>query len=443
MSDDKPKRGLVTGFRNTEGGNAERLAQEYQYDLRYLRDRTVWLGFDGKRWSFDKGRIAPARAAKALVKKMYALVRTIKDDNLRKEFADFCITSDTRFKEESMVAMARTEEGITALSTDFDTDRHQLNVQNGTLDLGSMTLRPHSRDDQLTMICNAEYDETAECPLWLRFLEDTFKGKPELIDYLQRALGYSLSGVTSAQCLFLNIGLGANGKSTLLNVVQHILGDYAAAVSFDMFAAKRHANGDNPRDGFAALVGKRFVKASECEEQRKLSEASIKTATGEDDIRTCQVYERTFSFRPLFKVWLATNHEPVITGTDDAIWRRIKRINFDHQVPPERRDGKLESKLKAEAAGILAWMARGWVEWQEYGLRDPVAVESSKIGIPRSAESGNRFFGRGVSGRRSRCQGDRKCHVGRLQPVGRGEAEVAVVWSLLWSSHRASRLNSR
>jgi len=260
---------------------------------------------------------------------------------------------------------------IAASTSDFDRDPWLLNVGNGTLELGGVPrLREHRRSDLLTKIAGADYDPNATAPTWLRFLERVLPD-PEVRAFVQRALGYSLSGDVGEQCLFICHGPGANGKSTALETVRHVLRDYAAHAQTDTFMRVGQRGADND---LARLRGARFVTCIESGEARKLDEERIKQLTGGDTITARFLYHEPFEFRPALKLWVACNDKPRVSGNDDAIWRRLKLIPFDVQIPEAERDGTLPERLRMEAAGILAWMVEGCAEWQRGGLRPPAAV---------------------------------------------------------------------
>jgi putative DNA primase/helicase len=370
---DAPQR----SFRHTDGGNAERLVALHGENFRFLSDAKQWLHWDGFRWRRAADREVQ-QAAKATVATMYEAISAIDNDDERKRFASWCQKSDSRAFRDNMVALARHEQAVAAEDGEFDTDPLLLNLRNGTLDLSTGKLRAHLREDHITKICPASFDPTATCPRWLQFLQETFSDQPDVLPFLQRSLGYTLTGDTGEQCFWLLIGAGRNGKSTLLNAIQHVIGDYAAATSFDTFAAKRNADAAvNPRDGLASLAGSRFVRASESDEEKRFSEALLKAITGGEHVRTAKMYQEDFAYKPTYKIWLSTNHEPTIRGTDDGIWRRVHRVNFRQQVPPEHVDRNLDQKLAAEASGILNWLLAGLTDYQAHGLQVPAAVSDA------------------------------------------------------------------
>jgi putative DNA primase/helicase len=380
-----------TQFPNTDSGNAERLISKFGYDFLYLHDRGKWLRWDGKRWSIDE-TAEIHRAAKATVRDMYPAIALIEDDTTRHNFSKWVVRSESRNGRESMVTLAQKESRVAALSRDFDTDPMLLNVQNGTLDFHTGRLREHQRADRITKLCPMAFDPEAKCDRWLAFLDETFPDQPEIVAFLQRSLGYSLTADTEQQCFWLLIGSGKNGKSRFLDAIQFILGDYAVATSFDTFAAKKGGAPISPRDGMASLVGSRFVRASESDEGIRFSEAQLKALTGGERIRTARMYQQDFDFKPTFKIWLSTNHEPTIRGTDDGIWRRIHRVNFDQVVPEARRDLHLGEKLQSEAPGILNWALEGLKQYQVRGLQVPQSVVKATVGYRENQNLVARFF---------------------------------------------------
>jgi putative DNA primase/helicase len=249
-----------------------------------------------------------------------------------------------------------------------------LNCQNGTIDLQTGQLQPHNTGDYITKCVPVAYDPAAECPLWESFLSDIFEGNQELIVYVWKALGYSMTGFTTEQCLWILHGSGQNGKSTFLEVLQLLLADYAETASPSTFL---HQDRETVRNDVAKLRSARFVSAIETEDGRRLSEVMVKQMTGGDAITARFLFAEYFSFKPSFKIWLATNHKPDIRGTDLAMWRRIRLIPFNWTVPEKQLDKSLPDKLPAELPGILAWCVRGCLEWQAAGLEPPEIVQAA------------------------------------------------------------------
>ena len=232
----------------------------------------------------------------------------------------------------------------------------------------------HRREDLCTKIIPVDYDPEAGCPVFKKFLRRILKDNAELINFLQRAIGYALTRSTLEQVLFILWGGGANGKSTFLEVIRAILGDYGLTADS---ALLMHHKQDGVRNDVARLVGARFVSTSETEAGRHLAEVLVKQLTGGDKVSARFLYSEFFEFDTQFKLFLTTNHKPVIRGTDNAIWRRIRLIPFEVTIPEEEQDKDLPRKLRAELSGILAWAVRGCLRWQEYGLGQPEKVSTA------------------------------------------------------------------
>jgi P4 family phage/plasmid primase-like protien len=384
---------VATVWRFTDSGNAELLVAVHGEDFKYLHDAKKWLHWDARRWSHD-GTAEINRAAKAAIRAMPERAKQIEDDEKRKKFLSHAAKSESRASLDNMVTLARNEKKVAALSPQFDKDQWLLNVLNGTVDLKTGVLREHRREDLMTKLCPVEFDPSAKCPRWLLFLEEIFPSQPETISFLQRSVGYSLTGDTEEQCFWMLIGVGKNGKSKFMEAIKALLGDYAVSTSMDTFTAKRtDGNAVNPRDGMANLAGARLVWASESDEGKRLSEAAIKAMTGGESIRTAKIYQDDFEFKPTFKIWLSTNHELGIRGSDEGIWRRPRRVNFDFVVPVAQRDLQLGAKLQTEMPGILNWALEGLRNYQVAGgLKPPKAVEAATEAYRRSQSLVERFI---------------------------------------------------
>jgi putative DNA primase/helicase len=218
--------------------------------------------------------------------------------------------------------------------------------------------------------------------LWERFLEDSTEGDRELQDFLARAVGYSLTGLAREQVLFFVHGPTASGKSTFIDTIRAIAGDYAATSNFETFLRQKFsAAGNTPRPDLARLAGKRFVASVEVAEGKSLAEEIVKQITGGDKITVRHLYKEEFEFDPNFKLWLVANHSPRVDASDDAMWRRILRVPFEHTVPREKRDPTLRERLRdfegPAAAAVLAWAVRGCLDWQAHGLGVPSVVVRS------------------------------------------------------------------
>ncbi|WP_273378247.1 phage/plasmid primase, P4 family [Symbiobacterium thermophilum] len=360
-------------FHLTDLGNAQRLIFRHGQDLRYVPAWGKWMVWTGKRWEVDEsGEVQ--RRAKETVRSIYEEAAREVDDQRRKALSDHARRSESEARIRAMVTLACSESGVAVTPDDLDADPMLLNVANGTLDLRTGELRPHNRNDLITKIIPTAYKPDSECPTWLKFLHRVMNGDEDLVCFLAQAVGYSLTGSTREQCMFFLYGTGANGKSTFLETLRWLFGGYAAQAESETFLVRRS---DQVRSDIARLVGTRFVAANEVEDGRRLSEVLVKQLTGSDRITARFLYRDFFEFTPTFKIWMAGNHKPIIRGTDEGIWRRLRLIPFEVTIPPEERDLSLMDKLKAEAEGILAWAVDGCLTWQTFGLTVPDAVRDA------------------------------------------------------------------
>lgn len=359
-------------FHATDLGNAGRLVARHREDIRF-HERGKWLVWSGTRWVFNNtGEID--RKAKDTIRGLYEEAAAEKDPDVRGKLLKWAKASEAEGHFRSMISMAKTEPGVPVLAMEMDADPWLLNCGNGTLNLKTGELGPHRREDLITKQVPVNYDADAKCPNWDNFLGRIMEGNEALIAFLQRAVGYSLTGDTKEQVFFILCGGGANGKSTFLETVKAFLGDYARTADPAAFLAKKV---DTVGNDIARLAGARFVSAQEVEIDRRLAEALIKQITGGDTITARFLYEEAFEFNPQFKLFLAVNHKPEIRGRDKAIWRRIHLVPFNVIIPPEEQDRSLIEKLKAELPGILAWAERGCRDWVKQGLNAPKEVSAA------------------------------------------------------------------
>lgn len=374
--------------------NALAMVRAHGKDMRYCYPWKSYLIWTGSHWERDITGES-MRRAKQVIKSMAARAETIDDDVLYKATLKHVKESFSAGKLKAMVELARSEPGIPVRPDELDANPWLLNVRNGTLDLRTSKLRPHRRQDLLTKYIDIRYDQSATCPQWKEFLWRIMGGTiarysemsasekeraakadkraRELIAFLRRAIGYSLTGSGKEQCLFILHGPTKTGKSTFLATLRSLLGAYATQAEMTTFM---HKDRDQVRNDLADLAGARVVCAVESQQDRRLAEALIKQLTGGTDlIKARFLFEEYFSFRPQFKVYIASNHRPVIKDTDHAIWERIRLVPFVVQIPKNERDKTLDEKLQAELPGILAWAVKGCLEWQEKdGLKEPEAV---------------------------------------------------------------------
>ena len=346
----------------TDVGNADRFADRYGQRLRYCAPWSKWLCWDGRRWSIDD-TVQVENYADLTVRAILDAAKQLPQDHEgRRAMMKHAVQSQRAGRIRSIPELARSRPGIPVLPNELDDQQYALNVLNGTLDLEAMNLRDHNRHDLLTKLAPVRYDPDAECFRWSRFVDEIFCGDTELIEYVQRACGYSLTGDTGAQVFFLLHGTGENGKSTFLETIRSMLGSgddgYAKQAAPRTFI--EHRNEGIPND-VARLRGSRFVTAIETGENRRLDETLVKQMTGGDTLTARFLRAEFFEFEPHFKVWLATNHKPNIKGTDHALWRRIRLIPFNATFSKGSgsRDDNLKETLRGELPGILNWCLTG------------------------------------------------------------------------------------
>ena len=332
-----------------------------------------WLIWNGKHWQRDeKGEIY--RLAKETVRGMGREAVNIEHDQDRRDSMKHALHAESEPRMRAMLKLAENEAGIPVTANDLDTDAMLFNALNGTIDLRSGAVRDHRRGDLITKIAPVSLDFAADCPRWKQFLLEVMGGETELIEYLQRAVGYTMTGSISAQVIFMLYGNGANGKTTFLETLRFVFGDYAATADFNSLMVTKTTG---PRNDLAKLQGARFVTAAETDESSRLAEPIVKQLTGGDKVTARQLYKEFVEYVPQHKFWLAMNHLPTIRGTDHAIWRWIQLIPFDVRIKDEQLDRELPEKLKLEAPGILAWALQGLTQYHRIGLSAPQAVKDA------------------------------------------------------------------
>jgi putative DNA primase/helicase len=370
-----PETTASAGIPLTDLGNAERLIGVNGENLRFHTNAQRWLTWTGSLWKLDEtGEVF--RLAKRVVRGMYQELERIDGSQERESLHRHILKSESESRIQAMVSMAEWQPGIPVTVDDLDGNPWGLNCVNGTLDLRTGVLRPHRREDMLTKLCPVSFDATATCSRWERFLAEVFSDDREVSEYVQRLMGYCLTGDTREHALFFFVGKGANGKSVLLETIRSLLGDYARDTAFSTFLDRR----DTATNDLAALQGARLVTASEGDGATTFNESLLKRLSGGDSV-TCRFLHREFfSYTPGFKIGFATNEVPRLTSQGYAMRRRLHIIPFDRTFyAPEDgkqpvRDETLRERLRDELPGILAWAVRGCLSWQAQGLHPPARV---------------------------------------------------------------------
>jgi putative DNA primase/helicase len=384
----------------TDVTNAERFVKDQRDIVCFCKSNGQWLVWAGDRWRWDDADIVLGLGQDS-VRSMLVEAMAIKDDYRRKEYEQHAVRSEGRARIDAMLYLARPRLAV-RLET-LDSDLALFNCANGTLNLTTYELGPHDPSHLITKISPVEYEPGAQCGHWLDFLSDITKGDQALMEFLQRAVGYSMTGETLEHCLFMLYGSGCNGKSTFVETVRHVFGDYARTADFGTFMQQKASSA--PRNDLAMLRGARFVTATESDDGKHLAEAFIKSCTGGDTVTARFLYGEHFEFTPQFKLWLSTNHKPKVRGVDDGIWRRIKLIPFAIRIPDDKIDRQLPDKLKAEARGILSWAVEGLKQYRVLGLNDPPVVRNATIEYREDEDVLGGFLASCVFGDSLRVQG--------------------------------------
>ena len=354
-------------YMRTDLGNAERFVDS-------LRDRVLWcparksfLVWDGKRFGWDE-RGEVIKLAHQIARGIFHDAADAEGEDEQKAITKWALASQNESRINAMLSQAKPY--LAVGMEELDRDPWLVNCQNGTLDLRTGRLKDHAPTDRITKIVPVDFEPEAPRPRFKRFLEEALVDGA-LIKFVKRYSGYTLTGVTRERLLAILYGYGKNGKTTLVELLHEALGDYARNTDVETLLIKKYQGVGND---VAALKGARFVAAAEVEKGRRLAESKVKQLTGRDTVTARFLFGENFDFKPEFKLWLSTNNKPVIQGTDDAIWDRIRLIPFKHRFEGRRADPKLPDKLRAELAGVFAWMVEGCLEWQEHGLEEPETV---------------------------------------------------------------------
>lgn len=373
-----PAHGEAPKFNLTEMGNAERLVHRNGDDLRYCIEFEEWMIWNGNTWVEDNKKQIERIAIKTF-REMYMEASQETNEDTRKNLVKWAQSSER--SSVFLNSIDRSKAMLPITQVELNCDKYKLNCLNGVVDLRTGELLPHDRTYFMSKNTHIKYDPQSSCPTWISFLESIMKDeegnvKDELIKFLQKAIGYTLTGDISEQVVFFLWGTGRNGKSTFINIVKEILGDYGKQTNSDTFTSKAN-EGSGINNDIARLVGSRFVSAVESEDGQKLSESLIKQLTGGEPIMARFLRKEFFEFTPEFKIFFTTNHKPIVKGDDEGIWRRIRLIPFTVTIPKEDVDKQLPEKLRAELPGILRWAVEGCLKWHEEGLGEPEDVKNA------------------------------------------------------------------
>jgi putative DNA primase/helicase len=366
--------------RNTDLGNARRLVRVHGTDLRYVHAWRSWLAWEDGHWRRDTDQ-AVMRRAKDVVEHMFEEAGQINDEMRRNALRAWALKSQEGKRLREMIGLAQSEIKVVLPVSRLDADPYLLGVKNGVVDLRTGEFREAQRSDYVTKRAGTAFDPHARCPAWKAFLRrilgdgDLFKDN-EMIEYLQRAVGYLLTGLTVEEVLFVLWGTGANGKSTFRETLFALLGDYAIGADASLLITPKQGGGATP--DLARLHGRRLVAVNETQQNDHLNEARVKFITSHDIITARNLYEAPFDFTPTHKTILTTNHKPIVRGADEGTWRRIHLLPFTKMIPVKERDLLFrERKLLPELPGILNWALEGLKAYQREGLNPPEAVRAA------------------------------------------------------------------
>ena len=364
-----------TGYSWDEAGMADLFSECYQNDTRYCPEAKSWYTYETGKWHKDVGALLVSAKIKEFVRLMALYCGEITDEEKRKQYMAFVgKMGDRRFRDRLMKDAA---DSMKIAAAQFDTHPYLINCLNGTYDLEHMKFREHRWDDFLTMQTNFEYTlQEVTCPRWEQFIKEVTQNEADKADYLQRALGYSILGTSKEECMFILHGKTTrNGKSTLMESVLRVFGDYGLTVAPETIAAKQR-NSSGPSEDLARLAGRRLANISEPSRGMRLNAAQVKSMTGNDSINARFLHCNSFDFRPQFKLYINTNYLPSVDDMSLFSSNRVRVIPFDRHFEPQEQDPNLKHLFAEEDAksAILNWLIAGWRLLQKEGLNSPAAV---------------------------------------------------------------------
>lgn len=357
-------------YRCSDLGNAELFAALYRGKVLYDHLRKHWLVWNNVRWRRDDDG-AVYRLAKGVMRKRRELAEQIEDDKIRQAVITWALGSENASRIEAMLKLAAREKGIADNGRRWDASPMLLGFEDAIVDLRTGQKVQPLPSMRITQSTGTQYEPAADCPRWIETLNAMWPDAPEIVNYVQRVFGYSITGSTKEQALFCFYGDGQNGKSTMLGAITHALGDYAYTMPFSTI---EFVNRSSVSNDVAALYARRFVQSSETQEDIRLNEGRIKSLTGDSSITARFLYQENFTFQPVGKFHLAFNHKPRVYDDSHGFWRRLKLIKVHGIFDGMREIKGFESTLATEAPGILNWLIKGCLLWQEHGLATPDIV---------------------------------------------------------------------
>jgi putative DNA primase/helicase len=335
-------------------GNKERFVRQHGDKVRYIDEEKRWVAYDGARWSSKKVKI------KDLAERTAKSIHNEAKQSNSRELSNHAHRSRNWGPIKSMLNLA--SEALSVSVNEFDTDPELINCKNGVVNLRTGKLDPHDNEQMFLKQADANYNPAVGCPLWVKFLEDVFEGNGDLIEYVQQALGYTLTSYVNEHCFFLLYGGGRNGKRLFSETPLAIMGDYARPSDFETFLATDKSN-VRVKEEVGRLKGLRLALASETDSSRRFSEALVKRLTGGDMLIGTKLGGSSYDFKPTHKLWFQANHLPAIKDASVGMWERVRIIPFNKTYLGDDQDKFLDKKLLAEADGILVWMVEGAMKY--------------------------------------------------------------------------------
>lgn len=362
--------GASVNYELNDTGNSRRLVDRFGGYIKFNFENKMWCLWNGKFWQNDITKQIKT-FAEVIISDMKSEAFRADDENERKAKLKNVQRAYSSAGKEAMLKECQHQETIPAVNNDFDSYEMLLNTESGIVDLMSGEILEHDKKYMLSKIIPSHIDMQKEPKQWLKFLDEVFLGDKEMVSWIQKAVGYTLTGSTREQCLFICYGDGSNGKSVFLDIVSRLLGEYAVNAQVETILERKNGSSNYTSD-LARLKGARFVTTGENNEGSKMNEGLLKQLTGGEKITARFLYGTEFEFYPNFKLWLATNHKPIIRGTDKGIWRRIMAMPFLLQVDGKKRDKNLVFKLEQELPQILGWAVKGALRWQKEDGLEPL-----------------------------------------------------------------------
>ena len=367
-----------TGYSWDEAGMADLFSECYRNDTRFCPEANSWYTYENGKWQKDTRSLLVSAKIKEFTRLMALYCGEIEDDEKRKAYMTFVSKmGDRRFRDRLMKDAA---DAMQVEASEFDTHPYLINCQNGTYDLKTLTFREHRWEDFLTMQTNFEYSlQEIRCERWEQFIKEVTQNDYEKADYLQRALGYTILGTSKEECMFILHGKTTrNGKSTMLDALQYMLGDYSSVAPVQLICkADRNKDAEAASPVLARLKGKRMVTMAESDKMGKLDEATLKQYTGGEEITARELYQTAITFIPQFTIWLSCNDLPEVRDKSLFASDRLRLIEFNRHFTEEEQDKDLKDFFKSPEAmkGIFTWLVTGYFKYRRFGLKMPASMK--------------------------------------------------------------------